>query len=206
VTDAGSGWGWDLARFEAMLDGFDRYVSGRDLYRKVLVETAEGRRKMTTMSIGVMLDLADSLNQLLRAPDGGAIDSERVARALERFDAARSEHREAYEGKLRREMKSNLDAWSWFLDDCAEGKRQCVDEYPSEVRKRLRLERLLAEAGRLGIDVSSELERLDRLDQRLGSMFERDEDGGYCGPQGDESLYPRTRFWWLYGRPSAGGG
>lgn len=206
---------WDVARFEAMVEAMPRYLDGGEPYRKALVETPDGRREMSTLSIGVLLDLADTLGGPAQpGPGGGGAwqpssgdasprDDDRVEVALRALDDVRSAHAEAYGRMLLRELKGSLDAWRWFLSECESGERRCAEDYSSEVLKRLRAERLLEEARQRGLDAEEAAARTARLDERLDALFERDEGRGYCGPKGERERYPPRRYWWLYGRPRA---
>lgn len=190
--------GRDLIRFAAMLEAFERYLASSELYRKVTVDQTDGRHEIVTLSIGVMLDLADSLGRYF---EGALATDPRSARdALTRFDALRAANHGAYREKLGRELRGNLDAWRWFVDDCRAGTAECVDDYPSEVRKRLRIHSLLAEGERRGLVVDDERRRAAALDDELRGVFAPDSHS-YCGPRGEDDRYPEPRFWWLYGRP-----
>jgi hypothetical protein len=190
--------GLDLVRLEAMLDVFERYLTSGELYRKVTVDRPDGRHELVTLSIGVLLDLADSLGR--QAHDASGAEADTMRADLARFDALRTANADAYGRKLHRELRSNLDAWRWFVDDCRTGTAECIDDYPSEVRKRLRMEGLVAECERRRVAIDAELGELAKLDDELREVFEADSNA-YCGPRGEAGRYPEPRFWWLYGRP-----
>jgi hypothetical protein len=189
----------DLARFEAMLDVFQRYLHSDELYRMTPVGLAGGNQEMVTLSIGIMLDLAESVDGGTQGePGGGAAP---VRAALARFERLRAANSDEYADKLRRELRSNTDAWRWYLDDCTSGAGSCADDYPAEVRKRLRIHGLLAEAESRGIGVDAERLAVSELDDVLRQVFTSD-GRAFCGPKGEAGLFPEARFWWLYGRPA----
>ncbi|MFN2251781.1 MAG: hypothetical protein ACK2UL_07675 [Anaerolineae bacterium] len=191
----------DLARFEAMLEVFERYLDGTELYRKVPVDLPDGGHEIATMSVGVMLDLAEAL----WSASGSASDEESAAisAAFARFTHERDENAAAYEEKLKRELRSNLDAWGYYIEDCKDGEATCADDFPSEVRKRMRITGLLAEAERRGFDVAAERARVAQLDADLRDLFVEDA-AVFHGPEGQAARYPATGFWWLYGCPRRG--
>jgi hypothetical protein len=119
---------------------------------------------------------------------------------LARFEGLRAANRDAYGGKLQRELRGNLDAWRWFVDDCLAGAAECVDDYPSEARKRLRIQGLLVDGERGGVAMTDETRELARLDDDLRGVFDSD-PRAFCGPRGEADRYPESQYWWLYGRP-----
>jgi hypothetical protein len=61
---------------------------------------------------------------------------------------------------------------------------------------RTRIEQLLDHAGHHGFDVQHAARRVSELDTVLRGVFE---PGEYIGSPGSEDLYPKARYWWLYG-------
>jgi hypothetical protein len=100
---------------------------------------------------------------------------------------------------LRHELRSQVDSWRWFVDDCARDEDACADRYPREVATRLRIEGLLDEAAAVGADTADGRARAVSLDDTLRRHFAA---GPYCGPSGQASRYGAERYWWLYGRPA----
>jgi hypothetical protein len=185
----------NLAILETMVDELEPYLESNDLVRQLVIQTGD-QTYAPKMSIGLVLDHLQTLQRDLA--DLAPPDRVRLEEASHRFTEIRGRRRDAYAAKLRRELKSHMDSWSWFLDRCAEGEEGCVDDYPAETRIRTRIEELMDEARAAELPMKEEAARLSELDQRLDDMFRR---GPYSGATGDASEYPPDRYWWLYGRP-----
>ena len=179
---------------KAMVDVFEDYLLKDTLYQQLIVKTAAGDR-MLKMSVGTLLE---ALQDLTYAEEAGQLTSDQSQQLQELKSTVRllaARHGQAYRAKLVRELKSQLDSWQWFLQDCQEERARCRDEYPFEVRIRNRIALLMSE---LGDAVPAELAaRLEKLDQRLREMLV---PGDFLLDKGLAPRYPREQYWWLYGR------
>lgn len=190
--------GRNLAQFVAMVGELDRYLELGKPYRGVVADWPGGGRQTVTLSLGVVRDLVTALER----------DAERLVpaeradfeAARERLRAVRSARREAYGAMLRHELRSQLDSWRWFVDDCARDEDAAADRYPREVATRLRIEGLLEEAATVDADAADAQARATSLDDALRRHFA---SGAYCGPSGQAAHYGPERYWWLYGRPTS---
>ena len=93
----------------------------------------------------------------------------------------------AYVQKARREFKSRLDTWSWYLDDPKSGGR-----YAIQVHQRLKLALLLNNVPQ----PENEKHRLTAYDLRLRRDFK---PGPFVLEPPLQAAAPTTQFWWLYG-------
>ena len=109
----------------------------------------------------------------------------------------RSARSSQYFKKLARELKSYVDSWRWFLQNCWDGDSRCINDYAQEVSTRLRIESLLEE-GKGEAALEEGRQRVRELDERLRSIWE---PGPFLLDPALADRYPRDRFWWLYGRP-----
>jgi hypothetical protein len=180
---------------EAMVAEFEDYLFDDDLYRQLMVKTSAGNRTLK-MSAGSLLD---TLHELAHATETGHLTPEQADRFTVLSDAVEQlSHRYAsmYRQKLARELKSQIDSWRWFLQDCLDNRLRCQDEYPFDVRIRSRIA-LLMDA--LGDDApADQVSRLQKLDRELQEVLVPGEfilDGSL------RERYPKDRYWWLYGRP-----
>lgn len=189
--------GANLLQLEAMAESFDAYLDQGSPYREVAVGDPEDGARVMTMSIGLVLDLLEALER--REDELGPARRERLADARRTIRALRHGRPKDYERLLLREIKSQLDAWRWYLEDCERGARGCRDVYGSESRKRTRIQQLLAEAEAVGADAAEARHRVARLDQQLRGLLQ---PGPFAGPAGTEARYPKASHWWLYGRPA----
>ena len=124
-----------LKLVEAMVDEFEDYLLEDSLYRQLRVKTSSGDR-MPNMSAGSLLEV---LQDLRRAEEKGELTSEQarqLAELTDDFQRLVDRHAAAYREKLTRELKSQIDSWRWFLQDCRQNPSQCREEYPFEVRVR----------------------------------------------------------------------
>lgn len=189
--------GANLLQLEAMAESFDAYLDQASPYRDVAVQDPGDGARVMTMSIGLVLDLIEALERGEDELQPGERD--RLAGARRTIRALRHGRPKDYERLLLRELKSQLDAWRWYLEDCERGARGCREAYGSESRKRTRIEQLLADADAVGADAAEARGRVARLDRQLRGLLE---PGPFAGPAGTETRYPRKTHWWLYGRPA----
>jgi hypothetical protein len=99
--------------------------------------------------------------------------------------------------RMTRELEARLSSWSWFVEDCQAQKRTCISHYATEAELRTLITLLLEEAARHE-DVSDQRQQLAALDARFRNWFK---PGEFVWRPVLRSVYPRERFWWLYGRP-----
>ncbi len=185
----------NLAFLAAMIDHFKRFLTSDDLVRQLIMPVA-GRNVRSTMSLGLVLQLIDALERE-RTALPPRLRGE-LSDLVGRFEAIRDRHAVAYGDRLRRELKSHLDSWHWFLEACERGEESCFEDYRSEVWIRTRIHQLLAHGGDLGLDLDEAEHRLAVLDAKLRAVFR---SGDYSGTRGDEATHPREVYWWLYGHP-----
>jgi hypothetical protein len=184
-----------LAQYEAFAAELDEFLHGDGLSRLVVIQLA-GRTLKPNMTLGLLHDTRDALDsdlENLTRPE-----RERLAEADALVERVRDRDVDAYRAKLRQELKSSLDSWSWYLTGCEEEDEDCSETYPSEVWIRTRLADLLVEARGVGLDTLDEEDRLSELDNRLRARFL---GGAFVGPPGQESARPAGEYWWLYGGP-----
>lgn len=185
----------NLAVLSALTEQLERYLQGGELTRRVVCELPGGR-EAATLTIGVLVALTESLER--NAHQLSEAEREKLTEELRRQAHLREVHRPAYATKLARELKSHLDSWEWFLDDCVREEPSCREDYESEVWLRSRIEDLIDHADQHGFDVGSAKDRAAEADELLRSVFV---PGEYVGPAGKRELYPPDKYWWLYGKP-----
>jgi len=98
---------------------------------------------------------------------------------------------------VSQELEARLKSWNWFIDDCQEKKQSAVAYYATEAELRTTLAHLLR-FGSQYADVSQHRDQLARLDGGLRACFKR---GDFVWRSALEPAYPKSEFWWLYGRP-----
>ena len=184
----------EVVLLQAMAAELEAYLLGDDLYRQLVIRTSRGDQ-MPRMSLGSFLETLARLEEAANAGHLSPSQWEVLTEARHRLEELRRRFPTAYRDKLVRELKSNLDSWSWFLQECAEDLRRCRDEYPFEVRLRNRIATLM---DALGAEVPAQhAARLERLDAQLRRLFV---PGPFVWAEELKARYPRDRYWWLYGR------
>ena len=186
-----------LKILEAAVEQFPAYLRSGSISRPIVV-TLTGHTYRPGISVGFLLDLIRDLRH--QAGELTADERARLEALVRDWEAIRAMQAADYTGHLQRELKSHLDTWQYYLDDCARGSDSCADNYRSEARNRTRLAHLVGEADALGIDVTSARARLADLDRRLDALIG---PGPFVGPDGQAERYPPQAYPWLHGRPKA---
>jgi hypothetical protein len=147
------------------------------------------------LTIGAWLETAWRLSARPAALDRAQSAVFEEARASAR--RVRSLWPALYQHKARREFKSRLDSWAWYLDDLL-GKDGPLtaqgSAYASQSHTRFKLELLRQEVSQL----SGELQRLEMGDRRLRLRFV---PGPFLWEPDLEAAAPREAYWWLHGAP-----
>ena len=183
----------DLAVLETLADELEEYIVKDELYRTVRVSTPAGDQ-MIQMSGG---DLLTRLFRLSGERDKLSLDQQA------RLDSKRAQVektiyslRTRFHERLAREVKARLDALSWFLDECASDPARGRGEYPFEIRNRQRIDVIVTE---LGSDLTPDLKaQIGRIDDRIRMMVK---PGNFAWDPRLEPLFPRAKYWYLYGSP-----
>lgn len=150
-----------LLTVEQMVAELEDYIARDQLFRQLVVHTPWGD-ELPKMTLGGLVERL----RFLEAHADRLSDEERarVEAARKAYDDFVRRHRRQVEARLRREFKSYLDSWKWYLDDVRDNPGKAAD-YRLEVHNRRRLDILLDEARRWGFDLGRdqvrELERLD---------------------------------------------
>lgn len=118
-----------------------------------------------------------------------------LAQTTQALDALFAQKPVAAEKKATQELRSRLNLWSQFLDDCVEDQQSCVESYPHEVTQRVIATLLLTQFPRVGD--APEAVRLTPLDARLRGRLT---PGAFLWPGELQRAFPEKEFWFLYGR------
>lgn len=119
---------------------------------------------------------------------------ETFARARESTEQTFGNWRVHLENKLLSELRARIRAWSFFVADCAEERRGCQDDYPTQAEVRTMAALLLDRAA--GVRGAGQLQgQLHGLDRRLRDITET---GPFVWDPLFEAAYPPDPFWWLY--------
>ncbi len=116
-------------------------------------------------------------------------------RATTQIETTLSKWAVAAENKATKELRSRLNLWQRFLEDCQADPRQCADNYPQDVTQRVIAALLLRQFPRLA--GSAEAQRLTPLDAQLRARLK---PGPFLWPAELQSEFPQREFWFLYGK------
>lgn len=179
---------------QAMADELTDYLMSDRLYRQMIVKTPSGARQ-PKMTLGALLEAIEELHW--NEADLTPAQRSQLGAIEEQIAVARGAFHEQWQAHLRRELKSLMDSWRWYLDDAGRdpGARE---NYPSEAHIRTRID-LVMRALQDDPTIGNDRRELNDMDTRLRAMLR---SGNYVGPRGEERRYPADRAWWLYGRPA----
>jgi hypothetical protein len=127
------------------------------------------------------------------------LDSEQqtmVREARANFETQKAQWAVHYEDKLRHELRSRIDAFRHYLNECFEDSQGCTANYPSQAEKRTMIEHLRAEAETRNALTEDLRARLVEIDRKLRDQLQESE---FIFDERLRSVYPRDHFWWLYG-------
>jgi len=173
---------------------FDEYVHVEVLYYPI---GAINGMQMPQLTIGVWLEAMWRLKtfaSLLSIADQLVVDE-----AQAKVQRVRSRAGELYKQKARREFKSRLDTWSWYLDELLVREPAPTppegQAYATQAHVRFKLDLLNADVPQL----QEQITRLTVNDQRLKPRFV---NGPFMWEPDLAPYLPSDRYWWLYGRPA----
>ncbi|MFQ5613555.1 MAG: hypothetical protein ACE5H9_15635 [Anaerolineae bacterium] len=115
--------------------------------------------------------------------------------SVSQFELARQRQEEGFQRKVEKELRSLLNTWAWFLDECAGDLQNCAHDYPHQVWRRSRIHALQQVAPALPESLAR---RLASLDERLRGLLRSE---GFVWEATVRKYYPPEEFWWLYRQP-----
>lgn len=185
----------DAALCATMADELEDYLRSNVLFWEPN-RRAPGGADLPKLTIGgllLALRRLQTLRDRLASTQLEALDQAERALAFQK-----SEWRFRYQSKLTRDLRSRLDSWAWYLEDCCRGGESIIAHYPRQVETRVKIELLLAEADEVGLDVQGARQRQTDLDRRLRADFAL---GDFCWLDELAPGFPAERFWYVWGRP-----
>jgi|GEM_PF-1246608 len=184
----------DLTFARVTGEQIDEYVHTEVLYYPI---GAMNGMQMPQLTIGMWLETQWRLKALatLLKPDEQAILDEAQAKV----QRIRSRVPDLYKEKARREFKSRLDVWGWYLDDVLAREPAAVppegQAYATQVHVRFKLELLKEDVTQM----QDQMLRLTSNDRRLHVRFA---NGPFVWEPELAPHAPPAAYWWLYGHPA----
>ncbi|MCL4507222.1 MAG: hypothetical protein M1434_14820 [Chloroflexi bacterium] len=190
----------DLVFAKVVGEQIDEYVHVEVLYYPI---GAVAGMQMPQLTIGIWLEALWRLKTFAAALS--AAQQATVDEALACVQRVRSRAPELYKQKARREFKSRLDTWTWYLDEILGRPESRLDRsdsappegqaYATQVHVRFKLELLNGDVSQLQEQVT----RLRVNDRRLQTRFA---PGSFIWDAELAPYLPADAYWWLYGRPA----
>jgi len=139
-----------LLEAERMADQLADYLLSDKLFWQISVDTPLGTRQ-PKMTLGSLYERMQYLND--HKNELGPSDRTRLVKIQYAWDEAQRQFPEQWQEKLRREFKSYLHNWQYFLEQRS-GSERWAQDYKVEIRNRERARLVLR---LLGPEVSSDL-------------------------------------------------
>lgn len=181
---------YELGYLEAALDTLEDYLLSADLYWSIGDKPPKGETPYPSLTLGGVL-LAQAR---ARAHPGSESLKEQLAQVDEQIDALRGRWRSAWERKVGYEFHARLSLWRDFVEEYRKNPQANRDRYAYEVRRRVMLHLLGAEAGEVP---PVERELLASLDLVLRVDII---PGGFVWEQELAPGFPKETYWYLYGK------
>ena len=185
----------DAALCEAMADEIKEYLKSNELFWEPN-RRRPGGTDLPKLTIGGLLLAMRRLETLRHHlhPD----QAKALTRAGREMAFQKSHWRLRCQNKLARDLRSRLDAWAWYLDDCQKQGKSAIIHYPRQVETRVKIDLLLDEALEVGLEVKESRKRQAALDEGLRALFTK---GDSCWISELAAGFPPDSFWYLYGFP-----
>ena len=124
-----------LLEAEKMADQLEDYLLSDKLFWQISVETPLGTRQ-PKMTLGSLYERMQFLRE--HRDELGPNDRARLEKIEQAWRAAQQHFPEQWQEKLRREYKSYMNNWKYFLEQRASNPERWAQEYKFEVRNRER--------------------------------------------------------------------
>lgn len=183
----------DMAVVREMVNEWQDYLLGNDVYHTLVVVTSQGEERIQSSCGDLLARLhkLDGQSKLLTPAQ-----REELASIQRRLDATTKAMQSRYRSLVEREVRARLNSLQWYLDDCEEDPKGCRVQYPFEIRNRQRIAELMKALGdALPADIQSETNAIDR---RLREMTAGTE---FVWDRRVKDVYPREEYWYLYVLP-----
>ncbi len=124
-----------LLEAEKMADQLEDYLLSDKLFWQISVETPLGTRQ-PKMTLGALYERIQFLRE--HQHELGPNDQARLKKILHAWEEAKKQFPQQWQEKLRREYKSYMHNWKYFLEQRSSNPERWAQEYKFEVRNRER--------------------------------------------------------------------
>ena len=178
----------DLSILEAMAAKMPEYLSSNELFwRKIDSDPVQPTLGGYLMRQDRLQALSDTLL------DEG--QRRQLAAAIARFEQAVNEQPGRLEAKGQQELESRLRQWEIALKELLDDEAPTLAYYRADIETRVIIATLLAALRQRTEPAVTD--KLAGLDQTLRQRWQ---PGEFVWPAEWQPAYPRSEYWWLYGR------
>lgn len=182
-----------LAWFSAALEELTAFLLSPDIFRPLHHPPPRMAQDLSLGSLLLAFDVLHASRPALAPADQARWDHLRL-----RWEAERAAQPAVIEAKASAEVPRRLSLWRAYMQELGERPAE-ADEYASEVRHRVIIDRLQGALG--GRSQGTPIALIDRLDRALRPWLEQ---APFLWGQNLRAAYPEARFWYLYGHPERG--
>ena len=185
---------YDLRYIQAGMEVMEHYLLSDEVFWPLSAHPPEGTPEYPQLTLGGFL----LVNERLAAYPTTHPQEVQLEQVIASLDRIRSKWRVAWEKKAWRSYNFRLRMWGDFIEDYKYNPQENADRYLYEVRLRVMLQLLFAEAGgqhQAGIDI------LSGLDGYLKSVLVLDV---FIWEPEIQKKFPMDIYWYLYGRLQPG--
>jgi hypothetical protein len=136
---------------------------------------------------------------LFLCKDLPAVDQQRLQRVVTQFEKALEEQVVRFEKRAHQELHARLREWVSHLRSMTTYKTEQLANYVNVVDTRVVIEAMVDKLQTPPYQLERQvLEELEVLDQNLSNRWQ---EGEFIWPAVWQLVYPRKKYWWLYGHP-----
>ena len=185
----------DLFVLEAMASEMDEYLKSQVLFWPL------SQANLPRLTLGGYLMRQHRLLTL-----GHLLNNEEIARrdaAVVQFNQALDEKVVRFEERAHQECHARLRQWAEYLKELQDSNLTVAAFYHSHVQSRAMIAALIAKLKRPPYEFDQRVEtQLATYDQVLENCWV---PGEFAWTDGWQPAYPKSEYWWLYGRPQEQG-
>ncbi len=181
----------DLQILEKMSSDMDAYLKSESMHWVI------GNGDVPRLTIGGYLMRQERLIFLCEKLD--VEDQQRLQKGVEQFRRTLKEKVVLFEKRAHQELHARLGEWVGYLRSLKKYGSSRAAKYASVVDTRLVIEVVVDKLHMPPYQLQSQIpEELDTLDQNLRDRWQ---EGEFVLPAVWQPVYPRQKYWWLYGHP-----
>jgi hypothetical protein len=184
---------YDRNFIQAAIEELEPFLLSDSLYWSLVLQARQDEPPYPRLTLGSLL-IARQRLEVLAASSKERAEALKLAREL---DTYRARWLVRWQGKASQEYSSRLRQWENYLNEYRQDPDSQAAYYPYEVRWRVMISLLAADASAI---MEAERQSLAGLDAAIRAVLE---PGEFVWDSGMQAAFPREPFWYLYGRLKA---